>query len=383
MNRIGFVSLMSGFPWGGSEVLWAKTASKLSEEMQLVVSVYDWSKEISLIRQLKESKSVRVIFRSKRFFSMLRILRSAFRKVFGIRRYFWNSYAFLRRQNFDLVVINMGSTYDFLEHVDLTHTLYSTKLPYVVICQYNQENGTITDNERQQTIKFFSNARRVYFVSTRNWNVAERQLSFKIHNAEVVFNPTNLKQVDSVVKELDSLNVNFACVARLDCSFKGQDILLETLSHFKWKERTWILNIYGTGPDESYLKKLTQFYGLESRVRFHGHCDDVKTIYTKNHVLVLPSVGEGTPLAMIEALYMGCPIVGTDVGDISVWVEDGKTGFLALAPSVRCLDIALENFWSNRLGLDELSKNALAKVLEKFPLDPISEFKTRLIDLIN
>ena len=84
---------------------------------------------------------------------------------------------------------------------------------------------------------------------------AERQLANKIPNANVVLNPVNLSD-RSYLSWPESTTARFASVARLEAMWKGQDILIETLSADQWKERDWHLTLYGSGSDERYLRSL-------------------------------------------------------------------------------------------------------------------------------
>jgi glycosyltransferase involved in cell wall biosynthesis len=68
---------------------------------------------------------------------------------------------------------------------------------------------------------------------------------------------------------------------------------------------------------------------LGDRVRFLGWSTDLPTLYAALDVVVMTSLQEGTPVALIEALAAGRPVVATDVGGVADVVEDGANGFLA------------------------------------------------------
>jgi glycosyltransferase involved in cell wall biosynthesis len=125
-----------------------------------------------------------------------------------------------------------------------------------------------------------------------------------------------------------------ACVARLDCDYKGQDILLQTLSTEQWRERDFQLNFYGAGPHLEHLLQLIKLYHLQEKVGVQGYVQDIDRIWETNQILVLPSLSEGTPLALVEAMLSGRAALTTDVGDSAAYVLDGKTGFLAAVASV-------------------------------------------------
>ncbi len=204
-------------------------------------------------------------------------------------------------------------------------------------------------------------------MAANNLDATQRQLGITLPNATVLQNPVNLDDV-SAVPWPQSPVCHLVSVARLDSYQKGQDILLEALSAPAWRERGWRLRLYGEGRDRAHLEALTRQYGLGGRVEFMGFVEDVRGIWEQEHLLVLPSRAEGTPLALIEAMVCGRPVVATDVGGNAEWVEDGRTGFIAAAPTARSLNHALERAWAARAQWENIGKAARASALAK--IDP-------------
>lgn len=160
----------------------------------------------------------------------------------------------------------------------------------------------------------------------------------------VVQNPVNMQDL-SMVSFPPQSTVFFACVARLETACKGQDVLFEALSTSFWRERDWQCSLYGSGPDQAYLEALAVHYGIARNVKFRGHVRDIRSIWAENHILVLPSRAEGTPLSLIEAMLCGRPAVITDVGGNTDWIEESRTGFIAEAATAKSFGAALERAW--------------------------------------
>ena len=163
-------------------------------------------------------------------------------------------------------------------------------------------------------------------------------------NAVVVQNPVNLSDISPIAWPEHS-TVHFANVARLDTQLKGQDVLFEAFSLPIWQERDWECRLYGSGRDRDYLEELARHYGIANRIKFMGHVDDVRSIWSENHILILSSRAEGTPLALVEAMLCARPAIVTDVGGDTEWIEEPLTGFIAKAPTVRSLSDALHRAW--------------------------------------
>jgi glycosyltransferase involved in cell wall biosynthesis len=139
-----------------------------------------------------------------------------------------------------------------------------------------------------------------------------------------------------------------ASVSRLNTYSKGQDVLIEALSADQWKQRDWHLTLYGSGADECYLRSLVEFFGLQGRITFAGHQNDVRAIWAEEQVLVMFSRAEGTPMALVEAMLCGRPAIVSDVGGNQEWVTEAQTGFVAEAPVIGLARAALERAWSAR-----------------------------------
>jgi glycosyltransferase involved in cell wall biosynthesis len=125
------------------------------------------------------------------------------------------------------------------------------------------------------------------------------------------------------------------------------------------------------------LERLAQRLGLSDRVVFAGHAP-VAEIWASNHVLVMPSRREGLPLAMVEAMLCGRPVVATDVAGHSEIIEDGVTGFLADAPTVSSMAKALEQFWARRADAMEIGAAASKRIRGLLPSDPVQIFSEKI-----
>jgi glycosyltransferase involved in cell wall biosynthesis len=200
-------------------------------------------------------------------------------------------------------------------------------------------------------------------VSARNKESVERALITQLKNSLLIQNPLKAGLEDCINFPLNSC-VMFACVARLDTQYKGQDVLLKVLSSTKWLNRDWKLSLFGTGKDQNFLYRLIKLYGLEDKVLICGFATDLNELWRNHHMLILPSLSEGTPLALIEASYCGRPAIVTDVGGNTELTIDCETGFVAAACSEKYLDEALEKAWLSQASWKKLGENANRRVKE-------------------
>lgn len=147
---------------------------------------------------------------------------------------------------------------------------------------------------------------------------------------------------------------------------KGIDVLMEAVKSMNtegYKERL-NFNIVGKGP---LFEKYTSIYNFPN-VKFHGFADDEKLqeLYRSCDLFVFPTLFEGMPTVVLEAMAVGMPIVVTDTGATAELV-DSKNGFLIETKNMRSLKWGIQSFYQldakKRL---ELSLASRRKVLEQF-----------------
>lgn len=375
-RRIAFVSTMGGYPWGGSEELWCRTASRLNGMgHQVGASVYQWPNRPAQVTKLA-ADGVKLRLRPRRRSVAERLAAKVTQRLFptplphGDMRW-------LRDMSPDLVVISQGMPWEGLEWLSACRRL---GLRYCPIIHANSEHWWPVDTWRDDIVDGFPAAQRVFFVSHANWRLAEMQCGFPVANGEIVLNPCNVDASRSIPWPDNDGVTRIACVGRVDPAAKGQDLLMEVLAMPKWQQRPLHLNIYGTGPCERMLMGLQGSRGLHN-VTFAGHQTDVAQIWADNHALVLPSRFEGLPLTIVEAMLCARPVITTDVAGNAQYLQDGVTGFVAAAPTAKLLDEAMERAWAARPMWQSMGAEARSDMLAAMPHDPIESFATRLLDL--
>ena len=103
---------------------------------------------------------------------------------------------------------------------------------------------------------------------------------------------------------------------------------LEILHALRHREVDAVLCMVGDGPDRERLERLAHELGIARYCFFPGYQPDVAGYYRLFDAFVLPSVNEGTPVSVIEALAAATPVVATRVGGVPDVVRDGVDGYL-------------------------------------------------------
>jgi glycosyltransferase involved in cell wall biosynthesis len=122
---------------------------------------------------------------------------------------------------------------------------------------------------------------------------------------------------------------------------KGHRYLFRSIQLLKESAPEVRFVIAGDGEMRGELEQLAENLGLKERIYFLGFREDVDNIYADSDALIFPSLTEGAPFAIIEALASARPVVATDVGGISELIDEGQCGFVVPAKDPRALAEAL------------------------------------------
>jgi glycosyltransferase involved in cell wall biosynthesis len=364
--NIAFISIVRD-PWGGSEELWAKAAElALQSGHSVVISAFE-RPDISPKFLLLKSKGAKLLLRRGYIKPGTGLYKRVAKKALNfLLNKISNPYKDLFKLNPD-VIIYTGACYSLVDDPDLIKLFVEHDIPFLINNQVNVEySKPISDAEASIIRKAYQLAKRVFFVSERNIRTAQRHLLSEIENQEIIRNTVNLSDTSIIEFPSDNSTIKFAMVANLLVNHKGHDILLDILRSQKWQARSWKLNIYGSGNDESYIADLITFYGLGDRVKLCGRTNDIRKVWEENHVLLMPSLNEGIPLALVEAMICGRPAIVTDVGGNSEWIIDNENGYIAEGANILSFDRAMERAWSNMQYWPALGKKAHERAISMY-----------------
>lgn len=208
-----------------------------------------------------------------------------------------------------------------------------------------------------------------YIAQTQRAKTFKEQLFKEQLHIQVIPNalPT-FNKVQNVEKE----NV-IAYVGRFAWE-KDPEILVRAMVNVKDKHPNWQLHMAGTGPLLLKMKNLVKELGLEQQVKFVGQITQVELLYQKASIFVLPSVVEGFPNALIEAMSFGLPSVCFSDIPHEDFVEESKNALLIKQRSPKVLGDSIIQLIENkslRVSLSEEAKKInhtlnSSKVAEQF-----------------
>lgn len=128
---------------------------------------------------------------------------------------------------------------------------------------------------------------------------------------------------------------------------KGIHYLLQAMPEVIKRFPDITLLIAGKGPLEAQLKGVADDLDISDNVRFVGPRLDLHQILKIFDIYVLPSLWEGLPMVLLEAMAAGCPIISTDVGGIYMAITNGVNGTLVPPQKPQKLSSAIIDLLSN------------------------------------
>lgn len=207
---------------------------------------------------------------------------------------------------------------------------------------------------RKNKFKYIPNGiEKIYFVSKEDArNHLEKHLSRSLDNKKLLIGTvaelTKNKGLPYLIAALDQIrNLNFECI------------------------------IIGSGEEKNLLAAFVKKNNLEDRIFFSGFIDHAERLLKAFDIFILPSVKEGLPYTILEALSAGLPIVATDVGGIPDLITDRHDGMLVAPQNSQELARALNSIITNNELRKSLGEEALKSSMlhdEKVMINKITTF---------
>jgi len=125
-------------------------------------------------------------------------------------------------------------------------------------------------------------------------------------------------------------------------------------------------------PYEHHIRQLVKTLSLEDKVRLINWQRDVKPVVAAMDIVALPSLGEGLPLALAEAMLLGKVVVATEVGGIPELVRDGEEGILVPPSSVPELAEAMKELVINLEKRQRMAQAGRHRILTDFSVERVA-----------
>ncbi len=152
---------------------------------------------------------------------------------------------------------------------------------------------------------------------------------------------------------------------------KGHAVLIDAAKRLLRDDSLprWRIAIAGRGEEESALRSMIASAGLDDRIMLLGLRDDIPDLLAAADGWIMPSLSEGLPMALLEAMLAGLPTVCSAVGGIPALVIPSETGFLVPPNDPAALAIALGQLLSDATVGRALGEQARALAESKYSVE--------------
>jgi glycosyltransferase involved in cell wall biosynthesis len=171
---------------------------------------------------------------------------------------------------------------------------------------------------------------------------------------------------------------NLLILGRLD-KIKNIGLAIRALASPELRHST-LLHIVGEGPERSDLESLAAQLGLAEAVLFHGFQDNPVPYFAHADMLLLPSLHEGTPYVVLEAMQLGIPIVASSVGGIPDILQHQRSALLITPTDCQSLIDAVSRLMGDSGLRSRLTRAAREEFLLHWSADAMIAEYRRLYD---
>lgn len=149
---------------------------------------------------------------------------------------------------------------------------------------------------------------------------------------------------------------------------KGIKYLVETAEYFK-SNNDVVFIVIGGGEEKTKLEEMIKQKGLDKKIFLIGQMENAYKLITAFDIFVLPSVKEGFPFAILEAMSAKLPVIATRVGAVPEIIENGKNGFIVDPGNPAALASKIKDLLASDHLYKEFSIQGHQTVLFKFSED--------------
>ncbi len=204
--------------------------------------------------------------------------------------------------------------------------------------------------------RIINNSRAVFYVGSD----LEKKYPFSGEFAYKTFSSVILEEdIVSRSSFLDKGPVRLLYLGRI-AHEKGLQYLVDSIRILKEQMDIEVeLTLCGMGPETQNLKNRVSVLGIEGSVHFRGfigHGVQLDLIFAENDIFVLPSLSEGIPKVLLEAMAKGLPVIATNVGGIPDIIENHKNGLLVPSASAESLAQAVIELIDDKDKMIEISR---------------------------
>ena len=317
-----------------------------------------------------------------------------FAKIFNIARHIISMRRCIANEAPD-IILGFGAYINC--HILLSLLFGLNKMPGIILTEHSEEMFLKTKHKNIKYI-FFRRLykilmaflyRRADYIVTVSKNIAlymKKLLFLPSDKIKVIYNPVNIDKIRRIhteeVRFLDFYDTlpRIGVISRLSPE-KGIYFLIEGFKVLLDKIDARLI-IVGDGTERPYLQQMAKELGVEKKTIFTGFTDNPFKYLAKMDVFVLPSLWEGFPNVLLEAMACGVPVIASDsAGGIREVVKNEINGLLIQPRSPAAISDSIYYLLSNDDKRNNIIKEAY-RTVKQFDIGHIKKrYESLMFDL--
>ncbi|MCX9085638.1 MAG: glycosyltransferase family 4 protein [Candidatus Methanoperedens sp.] len=215
-------------------------------------------------------------------------------------------------------------------------------------------------------------------VSNKNKKALITNFDLPEDQIKVIYNCVNIDSVAKYNKEIakdlkDKFSINdsaivFGTVGRLHKQ-KGHQYLIEASKKVIEKVPNSIFLFVGTGSEKDRLVHIIEENNIKEHFRFVGFQEDLPEILALIDIFVLPSISEGLPFALLEAMAARKPVIATNVGGVPEIITDHYNGIVVEPRDANGLANAMILLAKDENKRDQMAQMGYTKIIDTFSIE--------------
>lgn len=167
--------------------------------------------------------------------------------------------------------------------------------------------------------------------------------------------------------------MNLLWVGRFS-GFKGELDLIEACKILKEQQVTFHLEMIGDGEGRQQAAHYIKDLNLDNSIEIIPYVPnlEISEHYQKAHAFILPSISEGMPKVVLEAMACGCPIIMSDIPGCRELVKEGENGFLIPIMRPDLLAKAITTLYKNNNLIISMGMESCKIVEEQYTWDAVA-----------
>jgi glycosyltransferase involved in cell wall biosynthesis len=329
--------VFSTFALAGPQMRFVRLQATLGEDFEHIVAAMD--NNFGAMERLKDKKNVKQLplkIKSGRLLAGLPEMRRTLKTV----------------KPDVLVTYNFGA-------FEWTFANFMLGIPHIHVEEGFGSAETVKRLFRRNMLRkigFLISNTRLLTVSSTIRKIAQEEWGLSVTRTSYIPNGVVLNDESTLRQRASSETIVIGTVAGIRKE-KRIDRFVETIALLGPKYSGIVV---GGGDQLEAVKNLAKELDVIDRIEFTGHLDDPRSYYSNFDVFILTSDTEQMPMAVLEAMSFGVPVISTDVGDVKIMVADSgyvvEKSAIALAAGVRKLADPIERTSKSKLAYARVAR---------------------------